>query len=114
MEGGERAGGGEPGLAVKVRRCKVMESGRRRESGVEVVRGKASEVGRERLERKENDSWGTAGGGRDEAVTGSHLYVSRDKFSSRSFHVRLARQRWRSVALRERACPRNTSGGRCQ
>ena len=68
-------------------------------------------MGSERLERKENDSWGTAGGGRDEAVTGSHLYVSRDKLSSCSFHVRLARQRWRSVALRERACPRNTSGG---
>ena len=28
MEGGERAGGGEPGLAVKVRRCELMESGR--------------------------------------------------------------------------------------
>ena len=28
MEGGERAGGEEPGLAVKVRRCELMESGR--------------------------------------------------------------------------------------
>ena len=45
MEGGERAGGGEPGLAVKVRRCKVMESGRGRESGVEVVRGESERSG---------------------------------------------------------------------
>ena len=28
MEGGERARGEEPGLAVKVRRCELMESGR--------------------------------------------------------------------------------------
>ena len=45
MEGGERAGGGEPGLAVKVRRCKVMESGRGKESGVEVVRGESGRSG---------------------------------------------------------------------
>ena len=45
MEGGKRAGGGEPGLAVKVRRCKVMESGRGRESGVEVVRGESERSG---------------------------------------------------------------------
>ena len=56
MEGGERARGEEPGLAVKVRRCELMESGRGRESGVEAVRGKASGVGRERLERRESDS----------------------------------------------------------
>ena len=43
--GGKRAGGGEPGLAVKVRRCKVMESGRGRESGVEVVRGESERSG---------------------------------------------------------------------
>ena len=41
MEGGERARGEEPGLAVKVRRCKVMESGQGRESGVEAVRGES-------------------------------------------------------------------------
>ena len=45
MEGGERAGGGKPGLAVKVRRCKVMESGRGRESGVEVMRGESERSG---------------------------------------------------------------------
>ncbi len=73
--------------------------------------GKASGVGRERLERKESDSWGTAGGGRGEAVTGSHLYVSRDNSAHALFHARRTRQRWKSVALRERACPRNTSGG---
>ena len=43
--GGKRAGGGEPGLAVKVRRCKVVESGRGRESGVEVVRGESERSG---------------------------------------------------------------------
>ena len=40
MEGEER-GGEEPGLAVKVRRCELMGSGRGRESGVEVVRGES-------------------------------------------------------------------------
>ena len=67
-------------------------------------------MGRERLERKESDSWGTAGGERRSGDRLASLRLSR-QFSSRSFHVRLTRQRWRSVALRERACPRNTSGG---
>ena len=41
MEGGERARGEEPELAVKVRRCELMESGRGRESGVVAVRGES-------------------------------------------------------------------------
>ena len=45
MEGGERAGGGEPGLAVKVRRCELMESGQGREGGVEAVRGESERGG---------------------------------------------------------------------
>ena len=45
--GGGRTGGGdgEPGLAVKVRRCELMESGRGRESGVEAVRGESERSG---------------------------------------------------------------------
>ena len=45
MEGGERARGEEPELAVKVRRCELMESGRGRESGVEAVRGESERNG---------------------------------------------------------------------
>ena len=45
MEWGERARGEEPRLAVKVRRCELMESGRGRESGVEVMRGESERSG---------------------------------------------------------------------
>ena len=45
MEGGERAGGEEPGLAVKVRQCELMESGQGRESGLDAVWGESERDG---------------------------------------------------------------------
>ena len=113
--GESEGGGGKPGLAaVEARRVEgeltVERSGRggrgwkRGGEGWEV--GGKGQIDWERIERKEGDGCDPQGR-RSRSVVGSLLCASRDNSAHelRWLHVRLTRQRWKFLALRERECP---------